>query len=358
MNVLMVGVSADRVGGMWTVAKSYINSREYNEKTHLSYIATSTNGSALKRMLCMLKGYHKARHILRSGRTDIVHLHMAEKGSTYRKGVLAKWGKQAKARVIIHLHAGPFMAWFHSLSDYRQKKVIKILNYADCVVVLGEYWKRELKSIIPEHKISVLYNGVVCPQQNNYRIQAKNIVYFGVMRKEKGIYDLLEALSEIDHRLDPKTKVILCGTDLTGEIENVIEGYHLKGRVILTGWIGEEARQKVFSEAMLDILPSYYEGLSMSVIEAMAYGIPVLTTNISTMPELLGEEARLIEPGDIKGLSERILELAENGEERIRLSDSQYRRAVSLFSEDKFIKNTLQLYEQLLLKTAQRMTPE
>ena len=150
MKVLMVGVGPQRLGGMWTVSEVYLNNKVYNEQNKLIYVATSTCGSIIKRIICMLIGYVKVLFHLCFSNVDLVHIHMAEKGSAFRKGYIAKWARNMKKKVVIHLHAGPFMNWYSTLDNSTKKKIVEIFNTADKVLVLGEYWKKELTQIIPE----------------------------------------------------------------------------------------------------------------------------------------------------------------------------------------------------------------
>ncbi len=343
----MVGVGPKRVGGMWTVAEQYINSEAYNKQVNLRYVATSTNGSMLTRFLYMVLGYIKILWILNTKSIDIVHIHMAEKGSTFRKGRVAKWAKNKNRKVIIHLHAGPFMAWYKTVSTDKQKKIGRIFDCADNVLVLGEFWKNELKEIIPDNKMRVLYNGVKCPEKNPYDTNAKNIVYFGVMRKEKGTYDLINAIKKVDDQLPKDVKVILCGNDLVGDIPETIEKAGLKYRFDLPGWVSGDKKEEIYKNAMIDVLPSYYEGLSMTVLEAMARGIPVITTNISTMPELI-DSGNMVEPGDVNILASKIIEFAQSIEKRTNISHVEYERARRVFSDKLFIDRTLMVYACLM----------
>lgn len=352
INVLMVGVGKKRVGGMWTVAEQYINSQEFNSRVNLIYIPTSTNGSIYFRSFYMLIGYIRILFILSLKKTDIVHIHMAEKGSTFRKGRVARWSKKRNKKVIIHLHAGPFMAWYNTVSNERQEKIRKIFGYADQVLVLGEYWKKELVKIIPENKMMVLYNGVICPDVNQYNMNAKDIVYFGVMRKEKGTYDLIRAIAKINNQMPKDMKVVLCGNDLEGTVPETVEKEGLKDRIELPGWVTGNKKEEIYRNAMIDVLPSYYEGLSMTVLEAMARGIPIITTNISTMPELL-DDVNLFTPGDIDALSSSILRLINCEDERRKSSESEYDRARKCFSVDRFIMNTLRIYSNLMVEEGQ-----
>ncbi|MCR4697460.1 MAG: glycosyltransferase family 4 protein [Lachnospiraceae bacterium] len=348
MNVLMIGVSPKRVGGMWTVAEQYINNKTYNEIVNLRYIATSTQGTIIERIIFMIIGYIRIFWILNTKPIDILHIHMAEKGSTFRKGIISIWGKKKNKKVIIHLHAGAFMAWYNSVSEKKQNRIRKVFESADRFLVLGEYWKRELSSIIPREKIQVLYNGVNCSPYNPYNQEAKNIVYFGLLKKEKGTYDLINSIKLINNKLPVDTKVILCGNDLEGKVNETIEKLELNDRIILPGWLEGEERDNVFREAMIEVHPSYYEGLSMTVLEAMAMGIPVITTNISTMPEVLGKDGIMIEPGDIYGLSDEILKLSNNKELRVKVGENAFYRAKHIFSIDNQMKRTIEIYKELL----------
>lgn len=350
MKVLMVGVGPQRLGGMWTVSEVYLNNKVYNEQNKLIYVATSTCGSIIKRIICMLIGYVKVLFHLCFSNVDLVHIHMAEKGSAFRKGYIAKWARNMKKKVVIHLHAGPFMNWYSTLDNSTKKKIVEIFNTADKVLVLGEYWKKELTQIIPEEKLCVLYNGVSCPSMNYYKVGNRNIVFMGVLRKEKGIYDLLEAIHNIDGKLDDDIKVQLCGNDLEGDIQQVIDRYILSDRIKMLGWINSSQREDILKNAMIVVLPSYFEGLSMSVIEGMMYGVPIVTTNISTMPELLGKDAWLHKPGDAYALGERLLFLSNSEAERKKISEQVYLRATNIFSETNFIKTTLEIYASIYNK--------
>ena len=350
MNVLMVGVDKNRNGGMWTVAENFINSKEYNQAINLTYIATSTGGSVVRRILKMLQGYVLIiKHLLFS-KIDIVHIHMAEKGSVFRKAIVIMFGKLFHKRVIVQMHAGPIVSWYSSCRSLTQFLVRKIFNSPDVMLVLGEYWKKQLTELVPEKKIKVLYNGAECPSKNLYNVQGKGIVYLGLIKKTKGTFDLVDAIKLINDRLDHKYKVYLCGLDEEGKINEYIAERGLTDRIILKGWINKEERLALFQNTRMVILPSYFEALSMTVIEAMCYGIPVITTNISTMPELLGDRHLLIEPGDVEMLSEKILQLSDDSVLCKKLSSREFDRALTTFSINNVSKKLCEIYSSISVK--------
>jgi len=348
MNVLMVGVDKNRLGGMWSVAEIFLNNKVYNDEVELTYVATSTCGSIAKRLCVMLVGYFKIIFFLFIKKIEIVHIHMAEKGSVFRKGIVVYLAKFFNKKVLIQMHAGPFMDWFNSLSPQKKLFVKKILNKSDLVLVLGQYWKNQLKSIVVHSKIDVLYNGSYLPAPRKYNNKGKFILFLGMISEKKGVYDLLEAIKRVDYRLDSDIKVLLCGEDVSRVIEKKILNLGLSKRVKYAGWISNEKKEELFSNAQLCVLPSYSEALSMTVIEAMCHGIPIITTNITTMPELIGNIIELVEPGDIKALADLILFYSTHEEERSYVSKLLYSRALEHFSDCKCIYDTLHYYDKLL----------
>lgn len=348
MNVLMVGVDKNRNGGMWTVAENFINSKEYNQAIKLTYIATSTGGSAVKRILKMFQGYVLITTHLLFNKVDIVHIHMAEKGSVYRKGVVIRLAKLFNKKVVVQMHAGPIMDWYDSLPNKQQKIVKRIFNSPDKMLVLGEYWRNQLVRLIPREKIDILYNGAECGSINPYNNNGNIILYMGLIKKTKGAFDLVDAIAQIDKELPCDIKVCICGLDEKGEMNQYIHGKGLQNRIVLPGWVTKEQRLELFKETIISVLPSYFEALSMTIIESMCHGIPVVTTSISTMPELLGEDIHLVTPGDVNDLARYILSLAKDKSKREELSGTEFERAKKLFSIEKNIETTLNFYNSIM----------
>lgn len=348
MKVLMTGVDKGRLGGMWTVANNYITSEKYNNQVDLKYIATSTNGSRIKRIILMLKAFKKIRKNLSDSNYDLVHIHMAERGSTFRARKIVKMAKQNNTKVIIHLHAGPFLDWYSSLKEKQQRNIKEMFDHVDCVLVLGNYWKEKLLPLVSKEKIRVLYNGVCIPNENNYNINGKYITFMGVLKKEKGIFDLIDAIEKIDNELDKEIKVKVCGIDLVGNVQEYINNKNLKNRIELVGWVNEEERKKIYNNTLICVLPSYFEALSMTVIESMANGIPIITTNISTMFEVLDDSNLLIEPGNIDLLSKKIIDMTKNKNNLSKISDFEYKRCKENFDINTNINNTLKIYNEII----------
>ena len=125
---------------------------------------------------------------------------------------------------------------------------------------------------------------------------------------------------------------------------------HIAHRIVYIGWIDEEMRKEIFANTLLNVLPSYNEGLPMTVLETMAYGIPNISTNIASIPEVLhdGENAFLIAPGDVELLVLYIKRLVENDEMRRLFSEKSYRLISEKFSLNYNIEQLKGIYVKIL----------
>jgi len=349
VNVLMVGVDETSSGGMLSVANLYKTDKSYNSRVNLNYVGTATRKSKIEKVLYYLKALSKIRKIMRLNNVDILHVHMAEKTSVYRKYFVMKIAKKNKCKIVLQIHAGAFMDWYDEQNYIVQKIVRNTLNIPDKILVLGKYWIAPLSRIVPLDKIGVLYNGIVSPDSNPYNSKSKDISFFGHLIKTKGIYEFLTALIEIKDALPPETRVHLCGTDDSHEITKFVSDNSLENLVQMHGWVAGKKKEEILSSTAISILPTYVEGLSVTILEAMAHGIPVITTNVTTMPELLGDIVELIAPKDSFSLGREIIKLISDETNRRVISEKEFLKVRNYFSVEKMISDTLEVYDHLML---------
>lgn len=350
MRVLMVGVDKQTKGGMWTVAENYIHSKSFVAETNLQYVATSITGSVPKRLLFTAKALLQIGWKLIRNRFDIAHIHMAERGSVYRKNLVICMAKLFGCKIIIHMHGAEFETWYRSLDEKKQQGVRKILSKADRILILGEYWREFVCSLVSNQgDVRVLHNAVQVPDENPYDPEARNILFLGVVGKRKGVADLLEAMKRIDDKLLKTDHLMVYGPENDIAIEDAITEAGLTSRVEYKGWLTAENKTAVFCKTALNVLPSYNEGLPMTILETMAYGIPNISTNVAAIPEAVtAENGAVICPGDVDRLASEILTLMQDPESRIQKSQIAYKNAKEAFSIDKHIERLLKLYRELV----------
>lgn len=355
MNVLMIGVDKTTVGGMLTVVENYINNEKFCKETNLHYIATVIRANKITKIKTFFSKIPQIVSVIKKDKIDIVHVHMSERGSVFREGFVIWIAKIMGCKTIIHMHGATIKEWYE-----RQNKLVKsIIKYVLCLpdrlLILGENWKPFILSVIGNNnsnKINVLYNAAFVPDTNQYNINATNVLFYGMLIQRKGIDDLLEAFSLILKEIPSNIRLVLYGDDHDSaeKIKDKIKRYCLEGRVEYKGWLTKNEQPVVFSNTIVNVLPSYNEGLPMTILESMGYGIPNISTDIAAIPEAIedGENGYLVKPGDIATLADKMKVVINNKELRKTLSNNSFYRAKKDFSIEAHIERVISIYKELI----------
>ena len=353
MNVLMVGVDKTTVGGMLTVIENYLEDPAFCRQTNLKYASAVVRGNKLSKLAALFQNLPGIWRTIRREQIDIVHVHMAERGSVFREGFIVWMAKKMGCRTIIHMHGATVEDWYMRQARWVQKLTGKIFNTADLMLVLGENWVPFMERVMgPQNrkKIKVLYNGAAVEEENRYNPDAKNVLFYGMLIPRKGIEDLLAAFQMILDDIPDDVNLILYGDDGEKNIMEKIEKYGLRERAQYRGWLKLGERTRCFEETMIHVLPSYNEGLPMTVLETMGYGIPNISTPVAAIPEVIkdGENGRLVKPGDRKGLAAAMKELILCRELRTAFSRQAYQDVRETFSLQAHKENLIRIYRELL----------
>ena len=350
MNVLMIGVDKTSLGGMLTVVENYKQSEKFCKATNLLYIPVVTHANKISKLLFFLRAYLKIIIIFISKEIDIVHVHMSSKGSAYREGVILLTAKIFHKKTLAHMHAAEYEKWFYSLGYMNKKIVSFLLKKADVILALGEKWRKVYEDVTGcKSKVEILYNAVNVPRENYYNADAKEILFLAHMIERKGIDDLLDSISAIGNDIPDDIVFVLYGADRENNIIEKICDRKLSTKVKYKGWLSNDEKDNCFKNVMLNVLPSYNEGLPMTILETMAYGIPNISTQIAAIPEVIrnGENGILIMPGDKKRLSEKLKNIISDREMRLSMSDKAYNTIVDKFSINNHLTNLMKIYEDL-----------
>ena len=354
MNVLMVGVDKTSVGGMLTVIENYLSDKTFCQKVNLQYVATVIRGGKLLKIKTFLKKIPEIKKIIKEKHIDIVHVHMAERGSVFREGYVIHVAKKLGCKTVIHMHGATIEDWYNRQNHIVKKITKKVFCGADKMLVLGELWLPFMKSVMGsenEHKIEVLHNAVKVPSINKYNINATEVLFYGMLIPRKGIDDLLIAFKEIKDEIPSNIKLALYGDDYDSEekIGEKIKRFELEKRAEYRGWLTSENKEEAFTNAIVNVLPSYNEGLPMTILESMGYGIPNISTNIAAIPEAIHNNINgfVIKPGDIEALKENLKKIILDDKLRQYLSDNAYETTKNEFSLNSHFNHLISIYENL-----------
>lgn len=329
--VLMCGSDLSVKGGMVSVIKNYLNYQDWKDiKIH--FIPTYIEKNKIIIALYFLAAYIRVFFHLLFGKYDVLYVHAAERGSFYRKAMLIKLAHRFGVKTVIHHHAAEFEEFY--ASSNRKKYIQEILELADMNIVLSNRLIGMISDKAPKANVKVLYNAVKTYPDNPYNQEATNILFLGRLGKRKGVYDLLAALNEIETELDPAVKFYLCGDGEIDEVKNKVKELGLENRIAHIGWTDGNQKIEFFKNTMVNVLPSYNEGLPMTILETMSYGIPNISTKIASIPEVIvdGVNGYMIMPGDIEALKKLLLEITADKKKRIDMSNLAYKCVTDGFS--------------------------
>jgi glycosyltransferase involved in cell wall biosynthesis len=263
---------------------------------------------------------------------DVAHINVSSHGSSIRKPVMLWTCRLFHIPVVLHLHASEYPEFFDSLPQPAKAFLRRTFSRADLVLVLGSRWKdfvcHELH--VPAEKVVVLLNASPGPSTirtlKTRGSEPLKILFLGRLGKRKGVPEILQALNDVRVRHKPWIATLAGDGDIalySAEAERL----GLDDRVVFPGWVDTDEAQQLLAESDLLLLPSRAEGLPMSVIEAFAYGVPVVGTPVGAIPDILGEDVNglLVQPGDDVQLADALLKILNDEPLRLKLAQNARR---------------------------------
>lgn len=348
--VLMVGPARNVRGGISSVVNSYYNS-SLVDRHQIIYIASHVDGIKIIKALYFAKAISFFVFYLLLRKAKLVHIHCASRASFTRKSIFIILAKMFCREIIVHIHGAEFNIFYNDECNVIKKYYIrKILLLTDCIIVLSERWKEDIRNIVGRYvNIKIIANSVKLPAHIKGRNESThiNVLFVGRLGTRKGTYDLLKA-AEIIIKLNRNVRFILCGDGDIGQVKNIISKKDLTQNIILPGWVLN--KEQYFRNADIFVLPSYNEGLPMALLEAASYGLPIVSTPVGGISEVIidGVNGFLIQPGDINALKKCLLKLINDKDLRIRMSAKARQMVKEKFNIEQKVLEVDNLYKELL----------
>lgn len=265
--------------------------------------------------------------LLATGKASIVHINLAASGSTIRKFFVVLLGSAFRAPMVIHLHDGRYDSFHRSLPAPARRMVRWMFERADHVVALGANWKRMLAEEVgvDARKIDVIYNAVPAPERlaaGPAQGEPVHLLYLGRLWERKGISDLIEALARPEVR-DLHWRATLAGQHDPGPYKEQARRLGIADKIEFPGWQDRRGVDRLLDGASALVLPSLFEGQPMVVLEALASGVPVVSTRVGSLEEYLtdGDSALLVDVRDVDGLARALERVISSPELRARLAE-------------------------------------
>lgn len=339
----MAGPDRSVHGGISGVVNNYYEAG-LDRRIALTYIGTMVEGSKLRKLLKAAEAY--LCFLLRLPEFEIVHINMASDASYYRKSVFVRTAKLFGKKVVIHQHGGDFENFYGGLSERKKKSVRKVLSMGDAFVVIAPYLRDFFGELIGRERITVLPDAIPIPPAVSKRYGRHRLLFLGRICREKGIGELLSVLPALRERY-PDIRLYLGGIFEDPELKELAES--LTDCAEWIGWVSGEEKERYLKECDIFVLPSYFEGQSLAVLEAMSYSCAVVASDVGGVPQMVigGETGILVKPGSADDLEEGLKKALGNPELCRRLGEGARRKVEEEFSIEKNMEALLEVYKRV-----------
>ena len=351
LKVLMMGEALYRQGGIVTFQTLLIAS--IAKHVSMQHIGTVGFGGPIKKLLTFAGCLLKLIKTLVFSKIDLVHLHVSLGPSFYRQCIVAIVCFIFRKPVLMHIHAGELPSFYQQIGPLSRWLCRFVFRRCDRLIMLTESWRPFYENSIgvEPKRLVTMANPVNLPEfdAGDRKSETCQFIYLGKMDKDKGTFDLLDAIAKVPQpMLQDSVRFIVAGNGEVERVREIVERLGLKNCVTVFDWVEPEQRDSLLAESDVFVLPSYFEGMPMSLLEAMSWSMPVITTPVGGIPDFVveGENGLLVQPGDIDGLSSAFAKLANSADLRTSLGAAG-RKRVESHCPNLYAKNMAHTYAEL-----------
>ena len=326
--ILMVGMHLTKTRGGITTLISEILKSPLKDEFEFVYIESQAEDyGSLGKAFLAARALAKFVFVCRRRRSEIVYVHLGSNASLYRESVFIRLAKIFGKKVFTHFHAGDIENYYPFQSKIGRKFIRQAIRSSDKIIAVSEESAGQLRNITGSSNIFVSPNAIDTSvfkpgkrsSDERQTDQTVRLLFVGAIGKLKGEKDLIEALAILrDRYSDIKVSFLGYGAE---NLKSYCEQLKVHHFIEFLGAVSMTERIGFFQKADIFVLPTYAEAMPMSVIEAMAAGLPVISTTVGGIPELIenGVDGLLYAPGDVNALAEKISFLLDNKNIRIEI---------------------------------------
>ena len=323
LKIIMLGPGLEVKGGISRNEKLFIDYAP--PEVEICHISTKEDGSSLLKVRVFLFALVELVWKLTWSKIDLVHIHGSHRGSAFRQAMLTLLVLIFRKPIILQTHASEFHIFYANLAPIWQKMLAWSFSKCDRFIVLSKSWQEFYTTnlgLAPE-QVTLLYNPVEVPSQVSppSNTLPLKFLFLGRIGERKGTFDLIKAFALLSEGEKTNSQLIIAGDGEVEAARNLVESLNIAHQSTFPGWIDTEERDRLLAQGNVFVLPSYNEGLPLSMLEAMAWGLPVIVTPVGGISEIIndGENGLLVEPSNVEQLSAAMKSLIANEDLRVSL---------------------------------------
>lgn len=283
------------------------------------YSRAILNGLAEAHPECGFRWYYRWRRFWRAPRPrKLLHDVLAPTGDLFH-GLNQRLPRRLPKRAVTTFHDLFVITGEYSTPEFRRRfreQARHAAENSDLILTVSAFTARQVRELlgVEPGRVRVIHHGCGAAGRGPALPREKLVLHVGAIQKRKNIARLVKAFEAVD----PEWRLALVGSQGygAGHILQAVQNSSARDRILLTGYVPAPELPAWYARASVFAFPSLDEGFGMPVLEAMAAGVPVITSNRSALPEVAGDAAILIDPEDTRGLADALKHLTENGEAR------------------------------------------
>jgi glycosyltransferase involved in cell wall biosynthesis len=330
---VMVGSDMDCPGGISSVVRS-LRDCGFLDSWNVHYVSSYETPALSRQVVVMTAALTSLSSLFLCRRASLLHVHSASRGSFWRKSICCALARFMGVPYMVHIHSGEFPVFYgRECGAFAKWWVRHTLRQAARVVALTASWREAIHKIEPDARVDVIGNPVEVPPDQPRHLAARDVIFLGRLREKKGVFDLVRAIPAVAKRR-PDVRFCIAGDGDAAEVMTLAEKLGVASVIDLPGWIDGAEKADALRKAAVLVLPSYFEGLPVCVLEAMAAGVAVVATRVGGIPDVIeeGQSGMLVEPGDVASLSKAILDLLTDARLNDRICSAAFARVKSIYS--------------------------
>lgn len=315
--------SNDYKGGIVNILESYCDNASifkrlgYDVAWFNPHIVYSKNRilSFFQKIFNLQREKKSVLKTIKENNPQILHIHSSRNYTLYKDLIISKFiKKKTKTTIVLSIHFADIDKILSSNNKIKKNEIKMLNSYVDNVICLSSQTSDDFKKILGADKVSLLYtfhcfdNYILKPTM--LASSKLELLFMGSIDKRKGVFDLIDSIRDNDN-----IHLSICGgfgNDL--DANNRFKGIIASNKNIdYCGYLSGEEKEIAFEKADVFVLPSYGEGLPIVLLEAMAKGCAIISTNVGAIPEIVSSEnGFVINPGSINELKNSINKLYED----------------------------------------------
>jgi glycosyltransferase involved in cell wall biosynthesis len=355
--IVHVGPGLAVRGGVSAVERLIIDSISRHVK--VEHVATMEDAGILRRMRVFGAALWRIHSILRDESPCIFHVHFASRGSTLRKCIISLMVLRRSGWLVMHAHGGGFDSFFSDLPRPLQVLVARIFRRSHGFVVLSTQWQEfyATQLALRRDRIQIMVNPTDLPSSVPDRSRRDNVqfLFLGRFDEFKGAFELLDAYQALSATSRAKARIVFAGDGRVEELRR--RAAAIGPDVVVHSWLDHEQRNHLLATSDVLVLPSHREGVPMAILEAMAYGLPVIATPVGGIPDVIGHgrQGLLVEVGNRGALTTALARMVAEPGLRADLGRESRATAESLNATN-YGQRLLEFYQTITADTVQHVT--